>query len=137
MPATFDHYGLRFLYPDNWESVVDPEGGVTLQMPSGGFCSILREETTHCEAEILNQIVATIRADYGEVENEPLPIDDFLAEGVATDLRFYYLDLMIVSRVVIAPLNGQRFVIQFQAESRDFDANEAVFSAIIKQLRET
>ncbi|TWU43063.1 hypothetical protein Q31b_21000 [Novipirellula aureliae] len=137
MPATFEHFGLRFLYPDNWVSVVDPEGGVTLQMPNGGFCSILREETTNSEAVILDQIAAAIGADYGEVEKELLPIDAFLDEGVAADLRFYYLDLMIVSRLIIAPLDGQRFVIQFQAECRDFDANEAVFSAIIKQLRET
>jgi hypothetical protein len=36
---------------------------------------------------------------------------------------------------MIARINDLKFVIQMQAESRDFDANELVFQAILKQIR--
>ncbi|WP_146399814.1 hypothetical protein [Planctomycetes bacterium CA13] len=139
MPATFEHFGLRFLFPDNWEIAVDeedPDNGVTLQLPSGGFCSIIRDNHPHGDEDIVDETADAIRSDYGEMESERVPIDSFFDEGLAVEIRFYYLDLLIMARILITRLGGERFVIQFQAESRDFDANEAVFAAIAKQLRD-
>ncbi|TWU26525.1 hypothetical protein Pla52o_03780 [Novipirellula galeiformis] len=139
MPATFDDFGVRFLYPDNWQAVVDEvDGGnsVTLQLPSGGFCSILRDQTQDSNEQIVDQIRDAIIVDYNEVETELLKIEPFFDAGLALDLKFYYLDLLIISRTIVTRIAGQRFVIQLQAESRDFDANEPVFAAILKQLRE-
>jgi hypothetical protein len=51
------------------------------------------------------------------------------------DFRFYYLDLLITSRLVIVATDEATLVVQMQAESRDFDANEMVFAAILKQIR--
>ncbi|TWU42114.1 hypothetical protein [Novipirellula artificiosorum] len=139
MPATFEHFGLHFLYPDNWEAMVDDDDqdeGVTLQLPRGGFCSILKDERPHGDDEIIDKIAAVIRADYGEMESEKLPVEPFFDEGLAVEMRFYYLDLLILARTLVTRLAGERFVIQFQAESRDFDANEQVFAAIVKQLRD-
>ena len=56
MPATFDSFGVKFLYPDNW-TVLDrgeeeDETGITLELPSGGFLCIDRVDPAS-DAELL------------------------------------------------------------------------------------
>ncbi|MCO8125529.1 hypothetical protein NHH03_27570 [Stieleria sp. TO1_6] len=142
MPAQFDSFGVRFLYPDNWTIAPrEPEEGdqgMTLDIPGGGFMAI---ESTRAGAveELIEGIVRTIAADYEEVEREQIQLPVLPAETAVTDVRFYYLDLLIVSRIVILPRpqrseDDEVLMIQIQAESRDFDKNEPVFAAILKQI---
>jgi len=44
---------------------------------------------------------------------------------------------VIVSRLIILIAEGRTLILQMQAESRDFDENELVLSAIMKQIRES
>ena len=143
MPIQFDNFGVRFLYPDNWKLVPrdDEEGeqGATLEFPGGGFVSIEAVQSERVE-ELVERVVQAICADYEEVEREDLSLDVVPAGTPVTDLRFYYLDLLIVSRIVILQMadhvsSGARaLLLQFQAESRDFDKNEQVFAAVLKQI---
>ena len=142
MPAQFDSFGVRFLYPDNW-TVADrdeEEGdqGATLDLPTGGFISL---ELTHADAvdDLVEGIVRTIAAEYDDLEREESHLEVLPESTPVTDLRFYYLDLLIVSRLVFLKppsdeLGENVLFIQMQAESRDFDKNEAVFAAILKQI---
>lgn len=142
MPAQFDSFGIRFLYPDNWTVADrgDEEGdhGSTLDLPSGGFFSL--ELTLADEVGgLIDRIAGTIAADYEDLEREDVVLE-LLPEGSAvTDLRFYYLDLLIISRIVVLTpqvhgAGDDMLVVQMQAESRDFDKNEPVFAAILKQI---
>ena len=142
MPAQFDSFGVRFLYPDNWTVAdrAEEEGdqGSTLDLPTGGFFSL--ELTLADEVQgLIDRIAGTIAADYEDLEREDVVLE-LLPEGTAvTDLRFYYLDLLIISRIVVlAPRDhgggDDMLVVQMQAESRDFDKNEPVFAAILKQI---
>lgn len=139
MPATFDDFGIRFLYPDNWIVAAragdSATQGVTLELPSGGFFSIEQADTEISEDELLDQVAKTVSNEYDEVERETIELDDAQLSERAIELRFYYLDLLIVSRIVLISAGNQRLLVQIQAESRDFDANELVFGAIFKQLR--
>ena len=157
MPAEFNDFGIRFLYPDNWTVAErdEEEGGqgLTLDLPSGGFVSIELTTTGAVDA-LIDKIVQAIAADYEDLEREDVSLE-LLPEGTpVTDLRFYYLDLLIISRIVVLPVpSGQAglaqpervgldpvledeevLVLQIQAESRDYDQNEAVFAAILKQI---
>ena len=142
MPAQFDSFGIRFLYPDNWSiaerAEEDGENGATLDLPGGGFVSL--ELTDGGEVEsMVDGIVAAIAADYEDLEREDIRREVLPQSTPVTDLRFYYLDLLIVSRLVVLdppgqPPGGDRLVVQMQAESRDFDKNEPVFDAILKQI---
>lgn len=143
MPAQFDSFGVCFLYPDNWtvaeRSEEEGDDGVTLDVPGGGFVAV---EKTQVDAvdETIEQIVRVIAAEYEDLERESVSRDVLPAETPVTDLRFYYLDLVIVSRIVVLteptiPIGeGQALLVQIQAESRDFDKNEPVFDAILKQI---
>ena len=139
MPAVFESAKIKFLYPDNWKvqprSEDEDPDGVTLELPSGGFFSLEREAEGQLEEELIEEVADSIAQDYGEVEREEIKLEGASSGERAVDFRFYYLDLVVVSRLVILEVNGATYVVQFQAESRDFDANDMVFAAIMKQIR--
>jgi hypothetical protein len=139
MPASFESFGIKFLYPDNW-TVTDREehadqDGVTLELPSGGFFTLEREHEGQLAEELIEEVADSLQEDYGDVEREEIQLDNASAGEKAVDFRFYYLDLLIISRLVIVHLDNATYVIQMQAESRDFDANERVFAALMNQIR--
>lgn len=137
MPATFESPGIKFLYPDNWtiaERAEDEGGdGGTFELPSGGFFSIERDREGQLIEELIEEITDSLEQDYGEVERDES--DQGTPDERVVDFRFYYLDLLIISRLVVLRVGDATYVIQMQAESRDFDANEMVFAAILKQIR--
>jgi hypothetical protein len=135
MPATFDDRGLKFLYPDNWtvaEWADDTESdGVTFDLPTGGYFSIEPIQAGQSEQQLIDQVASSLAAEYGQVEREPVATE----EGRCTiDLLFYYLDLIVISRLKFMRIGDREYLIQMQAESRDFDANQLVFDAIVAQL---
>lgn len=146
MPATFDSIGLRFLYPENWVEVVrDREqggAGVTLELPCGGFFSIERIDDERPDDVLIEELVRSIEQGYQDAEHEQIHFDKelVLREGkageTAMEIRFYYLDLLIVSHLMLLKIGDARYAIQTQAESRDFDQNLPVFNALLKQICE-
>ena len=141
MPATFESFGIKFLYPDNWKEVERPEDeagdGVTLELPTGGFFSLETDHEDQEIEEIIEDVADSIAEDYEEIEREVVSLEASGSNERAIDFRFYYLDLLIVSRLVILTAGGRTLILQMQAESRDFDKNKLVFSAILKQIRES
>ena len=139
MPATFESFGIKFLYPDNWtvseRDEMEGSDGVTLELPSGGFFTVEREHEGQLAEELIEQIADSIEEDYGEVEREDCELADAKQGERAVEFRFYYLDLLIISRLVILTVGDATYVVQMQAESRDFDSNELVFTALLKQIR--
>jgi len=149
MPSTFEGFGLKLLYPDNWNLVerAEDEGdqGVTFDLPSGGFVSLETLPITREDEVILSEIDTMIREQYEDVERENVELPGAGDDERAMDLRFYYLDLVILARVVLLdapsstrdqmPIAG-RIMAQIQAEIRDFEANEMVFAALLKQIRD-
>lgn len=167
MPATFEGFGLKLLYPDNWTLAarVEDEGdqGLTFDLPGGGFLSLETLPITREDDVVIEEIDQAIRDNYEDVERESIDWpagdaaghDDASEHGEssergessprAVEWRFYCLDLIVISRVVLMdappstreqmPIAG-RLLMQFQAELRDFEAGERVASAILKQIRD-
>ena len=139
MPAKFDSFGVTFLYPENWTVLDRAEGedetGITLELPSGGFFSIERVEPASDPQFLIDEVAKTLQAEYNEIEQESIQLEGAAADESAADVRFYYLDLVVVSRVIVIPDEEGTLLIQFQAELRDFDANEKVLDAILTQIR--
>lgn len=139
MPSTFDDFGLRFIYPDNWQiqsrDSDEASDGVTLELPRGGFFSVTKYRAAPPMDVVLEKIVSAMRAEYPELEAEELgDIDDDDSETI--ELRFYYLDLLIIARIMAMTIASQTIVVQIQAESREFDAGEPVFAAMMKSIRD-
>jgi hypothetical protein len=140
MPATFASFGLEFLYPENWVVVPrDPEDGqegVTLELPGGGFFAVERIRDDRGDEELIARLADSIAEEYQQSEREAVTLEGADANETAMDVRFYFLDLLVVSRLILLTVEEGRFVIQAQAESRDFDRNQPVFAAILKQIRD-
>ncbi len=85
MPATFESFGLRFLYPDNWTIVerAEDEGadGVTFELPTGGFFSIEQVRDGQLEEELIEEVADSIDEEYGEVEREEVASERWNADG--------------------------------------------------------
>lgn len=139
MPATFEDFGVRFLYPDNWRVDArqrdEQAEGITFDLPKGGFFSVTRYREQADPEALLGQIVEAMRSEYADIEADPLGVSD--ADDFFIDCRFYYLDLLITSRTTAIETGHDLVVVQAQAESREFDANEQVFAAVIRSLRES
>ncbi len=140
MPATFESFGIRFLYPDNWKEIERPEDeghdGVTLEMPTGGFFNLEKDHEGQLAEEIIEEIVTSMAEEYGEMEQEDIELTGASQHERAVDFRFYCLDLVVVSRLIIMMAGGNTLILQIQAESREFDDNELVFTALLKQIRD-
>ena len=138
MPATFDEFGIQFLYPDNWllQGVDSDEecDSVTLEMPRGGFFTVTKYREVADLDDVLDRATAVMREEYPELECEPADVDE--GDGEARELRFYYLDLLIVVRLTAMNVAGDTLLVQAQAESREFDASEPVFAAMMHSLRQ-
>lgn len=151
MPKTFNGFPEPLMYPDNW-SIADespeetddssPANGVMLESPDGGFVDIRCVDQLDDEAidEYFQEILGDLEENYGEVERDngialPESLEAVIVEQ--TEFRFYYLDLLILSRIIILgdeDGKGPRYVVHAQAESRRFDENEQLLHALMIQL---
>jgi hypothetical protein len=139
MPSTFNDFGVHFLYPDNWSILScdsdESSDTVTLEMPNGGFFSVTNYSEPQAIDELLSKFAFAMREEYPQAEIEEIVTTPHGNEATL-DLSFYYLDLLIVARVTAMTLGEQTVVVQVQAESRDFDAGELVFAAMLKSIRD-
>lgn len=139
MPQTYRGCGVQFLYPDNWSLLEqdEPIATVTIESPQGAFFSVSRYVGADDPQQVIDQAVAAMQGEYEPLE--VLPWEDasgFVAEKGA-ELSFYYLDLLIFSRIVAIKDRQDVLLIQIQGENRDFDQQEPVFQAMLKTLRDS
>lgn len=143
MPGSFDDFGVRFLYPENWkivdqtEPAEDAAAGVTLETPEGAFFSLNRYPGGIGPETVIEEAIVAMRAEYDEIEVGPYEDPSGDAGESGAELHFYYLDLMIAARLLAIPEGNDVLLIQMQGESRDFDRLEPVFGAMLKSLRDS
>jgi hypothetical protein len=141
MPAVYQQFGVRFLYPENW-SVLDEETDewprtVTLQSPETAFWTLQAFPPGHDVKQAVLAVVDSIREVYPDLEVLPAKetIADTEAKGV--DIAFFYLDLLVEARIRCVKTPSGVILWHSQAESREFDAMEPVFRAIATSLLQT
>src|SRR3954470_423911 len=119
MPGVFEKFGIKFLYPENWQ--VTEEGAddwpklVTVQNPGGAFLSIYVYEGSVNLRELVREAVDAMRLEYEDIETEEVLQPDDADYGYNID--FYYLDLVVTTQIRGALLPGLAVVWQCQAES--------------------
>ena len=74
MPAQFDSFGVRFLYPDNWSVAErddeDGEFGVTLDVHGGGFVSVELTRADEVEALPEGAVIVQMLSDYAVLRDQ-------------------------------------------------------------------
>ncbi len=141
MPAVYQQFGVRFLYPENW-SVLDEETDqwprtVTLQSQETGFWTLqVYPPDQDAKAAVL-AVIESIREVYPDLEVLPAKetIADAQAKGV--DIAFFYLDRLVEAKIRCVKTASAVILWHYQAESRELDKVEPVFQAIATSLVQT
>jgi hypothetical protein len=138
MPARFDHLGISFQYPENWQldqaDAMQGAPSVTVYSPGGAFWSVMIHPRSADPARLAKAATDAMRQEYEELEAEP--VNETLAghDAVGYDLNFYYLDLTNTASVRSLRTRRQTYTIFYQAEDREFNEVEKVFQAITVSL---
>ena len=106
MPALFDKFGIKFLYPDDWPlelSTAEDEAGATVYSPGGAFWSVVIRDGDEDPAELANVAVVAIGDEYTDVDTEPAQETIAGQELVGYDLNFYCLDLTNTAQILRLP----------------------------------
>jgi hypothetical protein len=141
MPAVYENFGVRFLYPENWSITdVEDEGwprSVTVQSQDTGFWSLHVYPPAHELKPIVKELIAAIQAEFDDIE--VLPAKEKFGETPTTgvDLAFFYLDVLVEAQIRCLRTPSATLVWMYQAESREFEAIEAVFQAIAVSMLQT
>ncbi|MGN6547796.1 MAG: hypothetical protein ACTHK7_22295 [Aureliella sp.] len=138
MPKQYSGMGLSFLYPDSWTATEEGEGqrsaGVILESPGGSFLSIMPLAADLEPEEAVREAAEAMDAEYEDIESEPLTVQIANQDFHGTTQRFYYLDFVIVSKLISMPLEDQLYLVQIQGEDRDMDQQALVFEAILTSM---
>jgi len=135
MTATYDKLGLKFLYPENWKLIDDTDSDfphvVTLETPDGGATwtvHVYPEDAN--QDDVLKETLATLTETYEDAEVSKIekPIGDTDCTGV--EVLFYCLDFLVRAEIKFVKTSKYLLMVWTQAEDRDFDKQELVFSAI-------
>lgn len=134
MPAIYENFGIRFLYPENW-SITDVEDDewprtVTVQSRETAFWSLHVYPPRHDAQAVVDELVAAIESEFHDVEVLPAEetFGDIDTRGV--DLAFFYLDLLVEAKIRVLRTPSGTLIWLYQAESREFEAMEPVFQAM-------
>jgi hypothetical protein len=140
MPAVYQKFGMRFLYPENWD-VTDEETDdwprtVTLQSRHTAFWTLVAHPPGGELRPHVKAVVDSIQAEFPDLE--VIPVKETLGgvEVKGVDICFFYLDLLVEAKIRCLKTPSACLVWHSQAESKEFDEMDLVFQAIATSMLE-
>ncbi len=143
MPAVFEKFGVRLLYPENWKITdLDAAGmpyAFTLQSPETAYWTLYIYPPAHEVRPKVKEIIAGLQQEYKDQEIEVLPMEEVIgdAKTKGVDLAFFYLDLLVEAKIRTLRTPSATLIWHYQAESREFEEREPVFQAIAVSMLQT
>ncbi len=138
MPAIYDKFDLRFLYPDNWSLTEDQEEewphSLSVQSPSTGFWSLHIYPSEQKPNLLALDALRGVREAYEDVESEEAFEKIATVDTTGYNIDFFYLDFVVRTEIRSFSRGGRSFVVLCQAEAREFDELANVFRAITTSL---
>jgi hypothetical protein len=141
MPAVYEEFGVRLLYPENWvvsdEEIESWPRSVTLQSESTSFWSLHVFPPDHDARQAVTDLVETIREGIPDAEVLPMNETYGETETKGVDIAYFFLDLLVEAKVRCVRTPSALLVWHSQAESREYDRMEEVFRAIATSMLTT
>jgi hypothetical protein len=138
MTAKYEHSGIRFLYPENWEIAEDQTNketrSVLVQAPSGAFWSVDLCIQALNPRGLAEQVLETMEREYSDLEAEEVTDQIGGQDASGYDMQFYCMDLVVTARVRTVCTNAGTLVLLCQAEDREFQRLEPVFRAMSESV---
>lgn len=137
MPETYDRFGVRLQYPDNWLVEADEENEpvqVTVNSPNTAFWSLSVFQEAPDRQALLDQALQAMQAEYPDLECEQA--EETVADHklVGYDIRFYCLDLTNTAQVRVFDRGGSTCLLLAQSEDRELKSVGPVFAAMTRSL---
>ena len=140
MPRIFEDWGIRFVYPDNWElERQDSEAGqaVTVASPAGPFWCVSVLPPDADLVETAQAMLEGLQAEYDNLDSEAVVDEIGAHELLGYDVNFFCLDLTSTAQIRSFQTPQATYTVLWQAEDRDLAEVEPVFSAITTSLVQT
>jgi len=138
MSSQYQNFGVEFLYPENWE-IVDEQldelpHRVSVQSPGGGYWELQVYPSRIALDQLNDEVLRAMRQEYADLESELVTDDMCGTPAAGYDLSFFYLDLLVTSKIRSFDVGDRTYLLICQAESREFDRQQLVFEAITTSL---
>jgi len=137
-PAVFTGFGIRFLYPSNWELFEEQTDewpiSLTVQSPGTAFWSLSLYRQLLPTKTLADEFLEAMRGEYPELEASPLPSREDLDSHLAYELNFYCQERLAAGKAEIFDHQALTLVILMQGEDREFDRLQPVLDAITESL---
>lgn len=138
MSATYENFGVSFLYPENWQLAdesADEAGPQTVSVysPTGAFWSLHVYQAADPQ-ELADQVKLTMEGEYEGLESHEAEEEIGEATLIGYDMDFYCLDFVISAQVRSLRVGSRTYVLFCQAETRDFERLLPVFQAMAYSL---
>jgi hypothetical protein len=138
MSAEFRESGVYFQYPENWTAQrdeIDDGWIVEVQSPDTGFLMLcLRTDRPLC-AELLEQSLDDLRADYPDLEADTAVGHVAGHDATGYDVRFFSLDFANHCEMRSFNCGAGTVLVLWQVTDVDEDKLEPVMKAIVASLR--
>lgn len=121
--AVYTGGGLQFSYPDAWTATEERHGddvSIHLQTPGAAFWSLSLVTSGASAEDVVQEVVATYRAEYADVDVYPASLTGAAAPCVACDLDFVYLDLVNSVALRAVETDEATLLIVYQGDAAEF-----------------
>jgi hypothetical protein len=139
MPAIFDHFGVRFQYPENWTlEIGDGADGkeMTVYSPGDAFWFLSIHDCGEEPWELMDVVLHAMREIYDQLDFEVVE-DSIAGQRLGGyNVNFYCLDLTNTTHIRAFQRGAITYVMVWQGEDREFNARVPVFRAIATSLIE-
>jgi len=137
MPAIYDEAGISFQYPENWlldQQALDGGREISVSSPGGAFWSLSIYSPMASLPDLLSTVLGVLRQEYDDLEAEP--VNDRIAKQKMNgfDVNFYCLDLTSTAAIRGYQTAEATYLLLWQAEDREFEQIEPIFTAITHSL---
>ncbi|MCA9241605.1 MAG: hypothetical protein KDA37_15450 [Planctomycetales bacterium] len=139
MPETYERFGVRLKYPDNWRVEAGEQREpheVTINSPNTAFWSLSVFQEPPDRQQLLENTLEAMQAEYPELECEHAEEIVASRKLVGYDLRFYCLDLTNTALVRVFDHRGSTCLLLAQSEDRELETAGPVFAAMTRSLLE-
>jgi hypothetical protein len=138
MTAIYDRLGVRFLYPENWkiteDNTTELPRSVAMESPRGGTWELIVYDEQRDADGLTGEVLSAMRKEYEEIEISPCSTQFGDVPAGGYNLYFYHLDLLVNSRALAAQFGEKTVLLLWQAEDREFEELEPVFTAMATSL---
>jgi hypothetical protein len=145
MPAIYDRLGLHFHYPENWVLDESPPpddqcgagaelGSVAVHSPGGGFWMVAQYQGSTDPKRHVEAALNTLRELYDNLDDEAVRETVHGHKMVGYDVNFFCLDLTNTAVIRGWRTPDRTLLLLCQAEDREFEQLQQVFSAMTASL---